>query len=64
MFQCALSAALLSPGMAVYMKPGPNAVFCAVDDVVAVDVEGTAIVELVVSIPFANMLLMFCWEDC
>ena len=63
MFQCALSAALLSPGMAVYMKPGPKAVLCALDDVVAVDVEGTA-QELVVSIPFANMLLIFCWEDC
>ena len=49
--------------MAVYMKPGPKAVLCALDDVVAVDVEGTA-QELVVSIPFANMLLIFCWEDC
>ena len=59
-FQCALSAALLSPGIAVYMKPGPNAavLFCAAG--VAVDVEGTVVVTFVVSIPFENMLLMFC----
>ena len=50
--------------MAVYMKPGPKAVFCAVDDVVAVDVEGTVMVAFIVSIPFAKMLLMFCYEDC
>lgn len=44
----------------MYMKPGPNtaALFCAAG--VAVDVEGTAVVAFVVSIPFANMLLMFC----
>lgn len=42
------------------MKLEPNAavLFCAAG--VAVDVEGTVVVAFVVSIPFENMLLMFC----
>ena len=60
MFQCALSATLLSPGIAVYMNPGPNAGFCAADEVM--DVDGTAMFEFMVSflsLAVAKMLLMF-----
>ena len=46
--------------MAVYMKPPPNTVFCALYGVFIVYVEGTA-QELVVSIEFADMLLVIWW---
>ena len=66
MFQWALSAALLSPGIAVYMKLGPKALFCCTAAEEAGEVDGTAILavepSMVSPIPgvLAKMLLMFC----